>query len=322
MTIPAIPAGAQLGGQGTAENQAAANVGFQAPAAPAAPVAPVTPQAPVAPVVPTAHTAPVHNFQQPVEQPSYVAPTTGLAPAGTHTGQAPVYNPLTGYYEVPAALQAPVEPPVQAPAAPVEQPEIGATYLETSVNHFAAEVGIKPEQVADSIANALKYNDPSLIDVRSLGNLTPEQQARATQLAQMAYQHTQAEIQTMQNTVYQVAGGQEQWNVAIQSFNANATDEAKAYVAYLADNAGNAKAAAEYVTKYVQESGLSTQVRQPQVQGGAGGVGPQALDRQGYMEGINQLELKWASRTISQAQYQAEMNDLDNRRAIGRRAGL
>lgn len=314
MTIPAIPAGAQLGGQGTAENQAAAQAGFQAPAAPTAPVAPAIPTQPV--VQPTAPVAPP------------VPASTGLAPAGEVPAQVPTFNPLTGQYEVQVqAPQVPTEPPVQQPQAPVptpQQPEVpvGANYLETSVNYFAAEVGITPEAVADTIANALKYNDPALIDVRSLGNLTPEQAVRAQQLAEMSYQHVQHEIATMQNTVHQVAGGVDQWNSAIQAFNANATEEAKAYVAYLADNAQNAKQAAEYVLMYVQGAGLTTQINQPQIHGGSGGVGPAALDRQGYMEGINQLELKRNARTISPAQYNAELADLDNRRAIGRRAGI
>lgn len=118
------------------------------------------------------------------------------------------------------------------------------------MNHFAAEVGIESDGIMESIEKALEHGDVGLINVANLGDLTPEQAQRATQLAQMAYQHTQTEISNVA-AVYAAAGGESQWNSAIAAFNASATDEAKGYVAYLADHAGNAKAAAEYVTKYV-----------------------------------------------------------------------
>ena len=174
----------------------------------------------------------------------------------------------------------------------------------------------------DSIEKALEHGDIGLINVANLGDLTPEQAQRATQLAQMAYQHTQNEIATMQQTVYAAAGGESQWNAAIAAFNASATDEAKGYVAYLADHAGNAKAAAEYVTKYVQGAGLTTQVTQAPVQGGTGAPVAQGLDKTSYTNGIHNLEVKLASRQITQAEYNTQMADLDYRRQVGRNAGL
>lgn len=309
--IPTIPAGAQLGGAGTAENQAAAQFGAGgAPVAPAIPTAPVA-QAPVTPA-PVADVPPV-----PVKDPvtgQWVLPTAAapiaqspLAPAGVP--QAPV--PVPEQAPVPAEA-------VQKPVVPVQ----GETYLETSVNHFAAEVGIEADAIMESIEKALEHGDAGLINVSNLGTLTPEQAQRATQLAQMAYQHTQTEIANMQQAVYAAAGGEAQWNSAIAAFNASATDEAKGYVAYLADHAGNAKAAAEYVTKYVQNAGLTTQVTQAPIQGGTGAPVAQGLDKVGYTNGIHALEMQLAARSISQAEYNAQMADLDYRRQVGRNAGL
>ena len=308
--IPTIPAGSQLGGAGTAENHAAANLGAGgAPVAPAIPTAPA--QAPVAPAgIPAADVPPV-----PVRDPvsgQWVLPTAAavpaqspLAPAGVP--QAPVHVPE----------QAPVPVPEKAPV-----PTQGETYLETTMNHFAAEVGIESEAIMDSIEKALEHGDIGLINVANLGQLTPEQAKRATQLAQMAYQHTQSEIQNMQQAVYAAAGGEAQWNAAIAAFNASATDEAKGYVAYLADHAGNAKAAAEYVTKYVQGAGLTTQVQQAPIQGGTGAPVAQGLDKQSYSNGIHSLEMKLASRQITQGEYNTQLADLDYRRQVGRNAGL
>ena len=315
MSIPAIPAGAQIGGAGTAANHAAANFGGGA-----APVAPAIPnsapaQAPIAhtaPTTPNADTPPV-PVRDPVSGqwvlPSAAAPVaqSPLAPAGAP--QAPV----------PVPEKAPVpEAAIQKPVQPVK----GETYLETSVNHFAAEVGIESDAIMDSIEKALEHGDVGLINVSNLGDLTPEQAQRATQLAQMAYQHTQTEISNMQQAVYAAAGGEAQWNSAIAAFNASATDEAKGYVAYLADHAGNAKAAAEYVTKYVQGAGLTTQVQQAPLQGGTGAPVAQGLDKQSYSNGIHSLEMKLASRQITQGEYNTHLSDLDYRRQVGRNAGL
>ena len=306
--IPVIPAGAQLGGAGTAENHAAA------PVAPAIPnVAPAqAPIAPTAPATPNADAPPVPVRDHVSGQ--WVLPSTAatvaqspLAPAGAP--QAPV----------PVPEKAPVpEAAIQKPVQPVQ----GETYLETSVNHFAAEVGIESDAIMESIEKALEHGDVGLINVANLGDLTPEQAQRATQLAQMAYQHTQTEISNMQQAVYAAAGGEAQWNSAIAAFNASATDEAKGYVAYLADHAGNAKAAAEYVTKYVQGAGLTTQVQQAPIQGGTGAPVAQGLDKQSYSNGIHSLEMQLASRKITQGEYNTQLADLDYRRQLGRNAGL
>ena len=311
MSIPAIPAGAQLGGAGTAENHAAANFSGAATVAPVIPnVAPA--QALIAPATPNADVPPI-PVRDPVSGqwvlPSAAAPVaqSPLAPAGAP--QAPV----------PVPEKAPVpEAAIQKPVQPVQ----GETYLETSVNHFAAEVGIESDAIMESIEKALEHGDVGLINVANLGALTPEQAQRATQLAQMAYQHTQTEISNMQQAVYAAAGGEAQWNSAIAAFNASATDEAKGYVAYLADNAGNAKAAAEYVTKYVRGAGLTTQVQQAPIQGGTGAPVAQGLDKQSYSNGIHSLEMKLASRQITQGEYNTQLSDLDYRRQVGRNAGL
>ena len=198
---------------------------------------------------------------------------------------------------------------------------VGATYLETSVNHFATEVGTTAEAIMGSIDKALEYGDASLIDVTKLGTLTPEQAARATQLATMVLQHTQQEIVSVKNTVAEVAGGADKWGIAIDAFNASATPEAKQYVAYLVDVAGTPKEAAEYVVKYINESGLVTQVKQAPVQGGTGAPVVAGLSVQEYKNGIHEIELLRNARQITQSDYDVRMEDLDYRRSVGRKAG-
>lgn len=301
--VPAIPAGAQLGGAGTAENQSGApapqiDLQYQAPVEASAPTAAGAPPVPV-------WNGTAWELPQTTVQPS-----SPLAPAA----QAPVPVPTA---DQPINIETAQQPTIQVPVA-----EAGESYLETSINHFAAETGFDGEAIMASIEKALEHGDAGLIHVNHDGKLTPEQAQRATQLAQMAYQHTQAEITNMQNTVYQVAGGQAQWDSSVNAFNASATDEAKSYVDFLVNHKRDAKAAAEYITKFVSGNGLTTQITQAPIQGATGAPVVGGLTKQAYSDGIHNLEMRLNLRQVTHAQYEAEMADLDYRRGVGRKAGI
>lgn len=306
--IPTIPAGAQLGGAGTAANQAAAgNV------APTAAVQTPT-QAPVAPVGNDTPPVPVRdpvtgNWVLPQAPTEQAPPSTPLVPV-----QATVAPTAVPTQDNPAVVEKPAE--VEKPV-----PEAGESYLETTVNHFSAEIGTAPEAIMDSIADALKHGDAGLINIANLGSLDAAQAQRATQLAQMVFQHTQQEITNIQNTVHAVAGGAAEWDAAIQAFNSVADDTAKGFVAYLADGRNDGKTAAEYVMKYVKDAGLTTQVTKAPVQGGTGAPVATGLSVQEYKNGIHEIEMLRAARTITQSEYDVRMNDLDARRAVGRQQG-
>ena len=198
---------------------------------------------------------------------------------------------------------------------------MGANYLETSVNHLTAELNISHDKFDEAIADALKYGDANLIKLDALGQISPEQQARAKALAQAVVQHTQAEVARVTQEVHSIAGGAEQWNQAVGAFNANAPQHLQGYAGYLAEN-GQAAEAAKMVLEFVRGNGLINHATQPAVYGSAGHaqVG-QALSRDEYVAEIAKLEREVGNQSWASPSVQARIDDLDRRRALGRQLG-
>lgn len=295
--IPTIPAGAQIGGAGTAENHAAAQAAPQTNVVPAAP----TPQADVPPV-------PVRDpvtGQWVLPQAAPVVPSTPLVPE-----RAPV-----------PTVDVAVDSTPKAETVDVTPVAVGATYLETAVNHFTADTGVTEDALIECIGKAIEHGDEALINVSTLGELTPEQAARAEQLAKLAYQHSQQQLTDLRNTIYSAAGGEAQWAAAINAFNTSAPEQTRGYVAYLIDSLNDGKAAAEYVLNYVNYAGLVTQVNKAPVQGGSGAPVATGLTVQEYKNGIHEIELLYNGRKITQSEYDVRLADLDYRRGIGRKQG-
>lgn len=336
--IPSIPAGSQLGGAGTAANHAQAPAQPQAQVPYQAPVAPVAPQAQHVPQYPQGY----QGYQAPTQPYGYQAnPQQAQAPQAQQAPQAPAQSPLA-----PAAQfeQAPLtpeqalllqaqgvvaqQPQAQSPTAVPQAPEqapvdvpMGANYLETSVNHLTAELNISHDKFDEAIADALKYGDANLIKLDALGQISPEQQARAKALAQAVVQHTQAEVARVTQEVHTIAGGAEQWNQAVGAFNANAPQHLQGYAGYLAEN-GQAAEAAKMVLEFVRGNGLINHAAQPAVYGSAGHaqVG-QALSREEYVAEIAKLEREVGNQSWASPSVQARIDDLDRRRALGRQLG-
>lgn len=341
--IPSIPAGSQLGGAGTAANHA------QAPAQPQAQVPYQAPVAPVAPVAPQAQHVPQYpqgyqGYQAPTQPYGYQPnPQQAQAPQAQQAPQAPAQSPLAPAAQVEQIPLTPEQalllqaqgvvaqqPQAQSPTAvpqaheqaqaPVEV-QMGANYLETSVNHLTAELNISHDKFDEAIADALKYGDADLIKLDALGQISPEQQARAKALAQAVVQHTQAEVARVTQEVHTIAGGAEQWNQAVGAFNANAPQHLQGYAGYLAEN-GQAAEAAKMVLEFVRGNGLINHAAQPAVYGSAGHaqVG-QALSRDEYVAEIAKLEREVGNQSWASPSVQARIDDLDRRRALGRQLG-
>ena len=260
--VPVIPAGAQLGGEGTAQNQQ------QAPA-----------------------------------QTSYI----------TGGGQEPSVAPQ--------ATPAPSTETVHKnPYGGKPEDATGGTYIETSIKHLSGELGITDNQFESVYENALKHNDLSLINPHALGKeLTPEQIQRVQQLATAAVQETQAGVARATQEVYSVAGGEAQWNTAVQAFNANAPEDAQEYAGYLADK-GKFKQAAEYVINYNKQGGFVNTVAQPPLQGGNGST-QNGLSLSEYRTEIGKIEQEAGNRSLGSPEFAARIADLDSRRTLGRQQG-
>lgn len=279
--IPQIPAGAQLGGEGTAENQQQAQQVQQ-------------PQSPI-----TANTQQPQNPLQPTLQPDPQAPVH----------QEPPQQPLQNE-------QLFVNPYAQKPDAVKD----GGTYIETSIQHLTSELGVNEDVFDAVIDNALKHGDLSLINPHALGKqLTPEQAQRVQQLATAAVQEVQQGVERAKTEVYGIAGGEANWNTAVTAFNANAPEDAQGYASYLADQ-GKLKQAAEYVLKYNQQGGYTNHQGQAPLQGGVGSV-QSGLSKSEYVAELSKIELEAGNRSLGSPEFSGRIADLDARRNLGRQQG-
>lgn len=268
--VPDIPAGTQLGGTGTVENNAAA------------PINPLQPE-----------------LQQPVH--------TQVLPASAETTQPA--NPQGHVYANPYAGK-----------DDKESVDKSNSYIHTSIQHLTTELGVSEDVFDSVIAKALEHGDLNLINTEALGNLTPEQKQRVTQLGTAAVQEIQHNIQRATSEVHTIAGGEEQWNTAVNAFNANAPEDAQGYASYLADN-GKLKQAAEYVLNYNTQGGYVTQEQQAPLQGGTGNTAVTGISAAEYSREIGKIEREAGNRSFGSPENAAKIADLDARRTLGRSQG-
>lgn len=265
--IPSIPAGAQLGGEGTAENQAPQ---------PQAPQYQATPE-PVAP-----------------EHDALAVPQPELKP--NETVQVNPYKDVQG-----------------------TGTDVGTTYIQTSIKHLSGELGVSEDTFDAVIDNALKHGDLSLINPQALGkDLTPEQTIRVQQLAQAAVQEVQQGIQNAKNTAYNIAGGEAQWNTAVEAFNANAPQDIQEYASWLADK--DIAKAANYVLQYNTQGGYVSQENQAPLGGGTGNVST-GLSGAQYSTEIGKIEREAGNRSLGSPEFKERIDALDAARALGRQQG-
>lgn len=292
--IPQIPAGQQLGGHGTTANQGAA------------------PSAPVVPVV-TPTVAP----EAPVNSPITGKPTAPL-------------NPIQDQLKAPVHPQVTPENPEGTEEKPVTTVDVnpykdkvvakGDSYVHTSIKHLSTELGVSEDEFEAVYASALKHNDESLINPALLGKeLTPEQTVRVQQLAQAAIQETTARVQHAQQSVYSIAGGEAQWNTAVQAFNTHAPQDEQGYASYLAD-LGKFEEAAKYVMAFNTRGGHTTTVTQAPEQGGNGTV-QSGLSRAEYTAQVSALAKEAGNKSLTSPEFNPRLQALNAQRQVGRTQG-
>lgn len=230
----------------------------------------------------------------------------------------------------PAVVQPVVEPAVQPTQEVVYQQApnfTGETVLETSINIFSSGAGIDAVRFEDAIENAIKYNDPNLINVDALtAGLKPEQAAQAKALAQAAYQETQAAIQRASKesiaTAERLAGGSEQWKNISATFNTKAPAHLKAVVSQMLD-AGDVQNAVQFVIDTANGVGLVNSGNQP-MQGGVGGNGAASsgISQAEYFAKLATLEREAGNRSFEQGEYAHKLSLLRDARKLGRNNGL
>lgn len=228
------------------------------------------------------------------------------------------------------AAQAPaptpqVQPTAQPVAATQDQASlIGDSPLETSINIFAANTGVTADRFLASVEQAMKYDDVNLIDKTSLTQgLNPAQAAQAEALANAMYQNAQQERAAVKQTAHQMAGGEEQWNSAIQAFNTHAPKHIKAAVLAM-EQSGAIKEAVEFIVSQVQSYGVvnSTQGNLVAPSGGAANTSA-AMSAADFQKAVGALHLKAGNALHApRSEHALELQQLQQRRELGKRQGI
>ena len=249
--------------------------------------------------------------------------TTEATPQVTPPVQQPVQQPT---------VQQPVQQPVLATppeAAPVTGSEFkadtGNPVLDVAVNTFAKMTGATAADIEKAVASALKYNDPNLVDESFLKERFKGNAEQALQLAKAYVQqvNTQqaAQRQVAQQAVISVAGSEEAWTKAVDTFNAIADPETKGVIKTLLE-AGHYKYGATQLMQYLQSSGRVPASSGQLLQGNASQGTLQGLSKDAFSTALQALKKEANGRSLESGIFGEKYNQLIQQRAIGRAAGI
>lgn len=269
--------------------------------------------------------------QAPAQEPAQVptAPQAPQAPepapqAPAAAPQAPQFTPeqLAAAAAFLASQQAPAtepeQPQTQQPPAvpePLAFTGLGDPVLEAQANVFAQSVpGLDVDRV---VGLAIERGDPSLIDVKYLQEIAPDKAANLATMAKGIVQTVQSIAERADRIAFEAAGSKENWEAAVALFNSKASDTERKFVNFLLKSAdeGNFKQAAAAVVDLAKRSGALKQPAQLLTPGNPAGLASQGLSDADFRKEMAKLD-------PFSPNFATVLNDLQQRRLLGRQAGL
>lgn len=264
--------------------------------------------------------APFGGYQNPYETPA------GQAAPARQDLQNPAYqfNP----YGQPAPVQQPQQQQFQQPQQQLQQQQQPLQQLQpqqqpqqlTAQQLAQQPQGITPEQVQqifpdatsqaifqgmDSIAKgqnidllqafgqAYERRDPSLVNERYLAQFDPTTAATLRGQFNALVQAGQARDSQIEQSVYQMAGGQQQWQLAVQAFNTSADLQTRQAVAAAVDSGdpNQIRLAVQAVLQHIGASGNMIQRSgQSLTPNGGGGATREVMTNENFRQHLGWLE--------------------------------
>lgn len=197
--------------------------------------------------------------------------------------------------------------------------QTGDAVLDASIEMMQRKTGLNSADAEKILSRAFEEGDASLIDVAYIKERFGEDAGYIEQLAKAYIQHTQTQVNQVIKEVYEVAGGEENWNLYNQTFQQHADEDLKDTVATLSD-AGKFAKAARMIVKFAQESGM-VPVHGQHIQGG-GAVANGALSAKGFSEELAKLRQTYRGKSLESGTAAAQYQTLLNRRNAGRMQGI
>lgn len=171
-----------------------------------------------------------------------------------------------------------------------------------------------------ALGRALEYGDKSLIDGFYIREVAGDRAGDVVRHLESLYDNAEQRTQELANEIVQLAGGQDRWQSAVNSFNAKAGEGVKRIVRELLSsyNQRDYLEAAQVVLNYATTEGG---INQP-----ANLHTPQAPANAGVDEPLTQAEyvkeIKKAQAIRDRRERHQVEDDLAKRRAASRRAGI
>lgn len=229
------------------------------------------------------------NVPPPRMPPNY----QGVPPQGVVSQPQQVYQ-----QGIPAYMQAPVQPDVppqyvqpntqvqpnlDAPVQPNPTAYTADNPLDVGVQIFSNTTGVTVDALYDAIAPAMSYNDPKLINLATItAGLKPDQVQQAEALATALYNQAQVERKNTIQTAHTKAGGEQQWQQAIQAFKTKAP-ASLLQAAKAMEQAGHINEAVDLILEVTRGYGLLPSAQGQAIQGQpVGAMGATGLTKDAF----------------------------------------
>lgn len=193
--------------------------------------------------------------------------------------------------------------------------QTGDAVLDASIEMMQRKTGLNSADADKILSRAFSEGDPSLIDTAYIKERFGEDAGYIEQLAKAYIAHTQTQVSGVVKGVYELAGGEEQWNLSNQVFQQHADEDLKEIVAALSE-AGKFDKAAKQVVKFARESGLIP-VNGEHIKGG-GAVANGALTQKAFGEELTKLRKEFKGKSFESGAALARYQSLLSRRSAGR----
>lgn len=199
-----------------------------------------------------------------------------------------------------------------------ESLETGNPVIDGGVALLQKVAGLNSSDVQRALGKAMEFKNPALIDSEFLKERFGEHAEYAEQLCKAFFQESQNQTNAMVQSVYDAAGGPEQWAVIKESFKAQAPEHQQAAARALIDS-GKVKEGVSLILDYCRSQGLVV-VQGSQVKGQAGLAGA-ALSHSEFNAEYTKLRKEAGNRSMESGPFAARYQSLLQRRQAGRAIG-
>lgn len=193
----------------------------------------------------------------------------------------------------------------------IGEPQDYDSPLDFTIQLLSTQTNLTEDNFVDSIRNALRYSDESLIDYDKLvSGLKPDQVNHVKYIAKQMYQEAQTKTASIQKDAYEIAGGEAAWKQAVSAFNSTSVSKAVQVQAQALEQGGYIKEAVNLVINTVRDLGLVTHKQQPVMQGSGKASPAPVLSPSQYRNEIGTLIKTYGTNFLSNREANTKYQEL------------